>query len=315
MNQEFLMKKVSVLMSTYKEPAEYIGKAIASILNQSYTDLQLIIVIDDPENVDAVTAITTYAAQDPRVIVYHNERNMGLVKSLNTALAIADGDYIARMDADDIAKPERISNEVRYLESQKADLVSSNVTDIDLNDHVINTTSGFPSSNDQIREFLRTNSCMPHPTWLGRKELFRRLDGYRDIDACEDYDFLVRAAVSGAKLANLKEPQLYYRINSQGISGTRKAKQKTCLYLLRKNYRDNRVTGMEELQDYLSSPEGKKKYNALERYYSMSAKLKTMKSNKAKYVLYGAFMFLVSSEARAVIRNEIIAAKIRSESR
>lgn len=99
---------VSVVMAIYNEPVEWMRQAIDSILYQSFKDFEFIIINDNPIRVENKEILDEYSAKDSRVIVVLNEENIGLTKSLNKGLAIASGEYIARMDADDIAMPERL---------------------------------------------------------------------------------------------------------------------------------------------------------------------------------------------------------------
>lgn len=297
-------KPVSVLMSVYNEPLDYIMSSVDSVLEQSYTELQIIIVIDNPDNTAAANWLSEKAEKDSRILLLKNEKNMGLVYSLNRAIANAAGDYFARMDADDISDKDRIIKEMRFLEENGLDLVASNVTDIDENGMTMGT-GHFPSDDKSIKEYLKYDVCMPHPTWFGKRSVFEALNGYRSIDACEDYDFLVRGALKGYKYGVLPEPALFYRINSKGISQTKRAKQKTTLFYLKKCYRINRSPSLARLSKFMDGEKGRKKYDDLAEYYRMSARLKELRPNKAKYLCYGGFMFIKSAEARTVISNMV----------
>ena len=120
------MDKVSVIMSTYKEPIEWIQQSVDSILNQTYKNLEFIIIVDNPEYVELVSLLNDYADSDDRISVVVNNNNIGLVKSLNKALSFCTGEYVARMDADDVSLPERFQKEVEFLDTHKEyDFVST----------------------------------------------------------------------------------------------------------------------------------------------------------------------------------------------
>ena len=106
---------VSVIMSTYQEPLVWIDEAVSSIQNQTYQNFEFIIVVDDPDYKQLVGYILRKKKEDNRIIVHINERNKGLTESLNIAVKMAKGTYIARMDADDIAAPDRLECELDYL--------------------------------------------------------------------------------------------------------------------------------------------------------------------------------------------------------
>ena len=99
------MPKISVIMSVYSERVDWIRKSIDSILNQTYSDFEFIIVNDKPDKEENAQLLEEYAARDSRIKVLTNEENIGLTKSLNKAFALAEGEFIARMDADDMALP------------------------------------------------------------------------------------------------------------------------------------------------------------------------------------------------------------------
>ncbi|HDL4956660.1 TPA: glycosyltransferase, partial [Mannheimia haemolytica] len=98
-------KKISVVMSTYNEPVEWVEKSIRSILNQTYDNIEVIVICDNPDNKGIVDLLNLIKEGDNRVVLHFNERNKGLIYSLNKAINLSSGEYIARMDADDISLP------------------------------------------------------------------------------------------------------------------------------------------------------------------------------------------------------------------
>ena len=103
---------VSVIMPNYNTPEEYLRAAMESILSQTYSNFEFIIV-DDGSTDDSPSIIKSY--QDDRIIFIKNEKNLGITKSLNIALARATGEFVARMDADDISLPQRLERQVHYM--------------------------------------------------------------------------------------------------------------------------------------------------------------------------------------------------------
>ncbi len=103
-----MAEKISVIMSVYKEPEEQLRSSIESILKQTYSNFEFIIILDNPEEKWREDLINSY--HDNRIKFYVNEKNFGLTNSLNKALTYATGDYVARMDADDISMPDRLQN-------------------------------------------------------------------------------------------------------------------------------------------------------------------------------------------------------------
>ncbi len=115
---------ISVIMSTYNEENMLIRQAVESILNQTYSEFEFIIVLDNPKNIEIANLIQEYASRDKRIVILKNEKNLGLVKSLNKALEISKGEYIMRMDADDISEKDRIEKEYKFLKENNLDLVA-----------------------------------------------------------------------------------------------------------------------------------------------------------------------------------------------
>lgn len=230
------MELVTVIMSVYREADEYLSESIESILGQTYSEIEFIVILDDPENERAKNLIRKYAENDPRIKFYINERNMGLVKSLNRALEFASGKYIARMDADDISLPTRIENEVRVLEEQKVDFVMSAIVFIDEFGKRTGVQRVGKKDIDQhaFSELIKYGNISTHPTWLLKKEVYSILGGYRNIDACEDYDFVLRCCQRGIGCYKIKEPLLLYRVRSEGISQSNLYKQSVTAVVIRR---------------------------------------------------------------------------------
>ena len=222
-------KLVTVIMSIYNESVSELNKSINSILNQSYRNLEFIIINDNPLNKQLENQLNELVRQDSRVKVYVNNNNIGLVESLNRALGFSHGDYIARMDADDISEPSRIKKQVSCIEQKNLDLIGSSLILIDEQDVQFGTLH-FPTRNEHIVRFMKYGTCLPHPTWLGKKEVFDCLHGYRKALYCEDYDFLLRVLKRGYKVGNCDGYDLRYRVRKCGISQSNYVKQ----YVLRK---------------------------------------------------------------------------------
>lgn len=238
------MPIVSVLMSAYAEPESIFCKAVDSILNQSFQDLELVIVLDNPENTTLLKVIRSYAENDERIRPLINKRNLGLAGSLNVALENARGEYICRMDADDISEHSRIESQLLYLQDSKLDLVGSAMTVINEEGAVLYPVDMLPESAPSVAKALRFNNCVPHPTWFGTRQVFSL--GYRSVPLCEDYDFLVRATINGYRIGNIPEKLLRYRMSAESISRTHLYEQFLYQIELTKAYRDGAVLNIHE---------------------------------------------------------------------
>lgn len=231
-----MKEKVSVLMCVYNEDIPTLKKAIYSITQQTYTNIEFIIVIDNPARKDVIHFLENLKQGFP--IRYSvNEQNIGLAKSLNIGLLQCSGNYIARMDADDVSELDRIEKQMVLLKNNDFDIVGGYIQLIDKNDNIIKERKDFPIKSESIREMLLFRNCIPHPTWIVRKELYQALQGYRNIKAAEDYDFLIRAAKAGAKFGMLTEICLKYRINDNSISRNNLAYQMLIMQAIQNQYK------------------------------------------------------------------------------
>ncbi|MBP3803802.1 MAG: glycosyltransferase [Oribacterium sp.] len=263
---------VSVIMSSYNESANEIEQSIDSVIEQTYRNIEIIIIDDNPANDmlrEKLNSIT-----DSRVHVIFNEKNIGLIKSLNKALEYAQGEYIVRMDADDICIPTRIKDEMQYLLESNADLIGSYVTLIDEHGFVVKSTMKLPISNNKIKRYMKWGSCVCHPTWLVKREVYKKLGGYRKVPNCEDYDFLQRAIKEGFILGNIPKVELKYRVRKTGISQANADDQ----YLLRDYLAHCNSHGddlsEEEIKKYLTSQTFFQNKKQLEKYHILKHEIK-----------------------------------------
>lgn len=212
------MKKISVLMSTYNEPIDWIEKSINSILNQTYKNFEMIVVCDNPENNQLKDYLLKKGNDNEQLKIIINKKNKGLAESLNTALQVSCGDYIARMDADDIAFFNRLEYQLNFLENNPdIDFLSSNVHIINENDEIIKKAKKIQYSNEKLINILNIINVFVHPTFFVKREVFEKLSGYRIFPAAEDYDFVLRALDNNFKLFHLPTPLLYYRMRQNSM--------------------------------------------------------------------------------------------------
>lgn len=202
--------KVSVILSAYDEE-EFLGEAIESILSQTFKDFEFIL-IDDGSIDGTYDIISSYAKKDPRIIPIYKKDNMGpkgVVRNLNEALDMAKGEYIARMDADDVALPERLEKQVAFLDkNRKISLVGSGALNIDEDGNLLSTFTPDTNSRRMMRKLVRYNQIY-NPTIMFRNNVDVR---YRDIFPCEDYDLFLQMTKKGYKLGNISEHLLKYRV-------------------------------------------------------------------------------------------------------
>ena len=204
---------------------QYLGLSISSILAQSFSDFELLIINDG--SVDNTANILT-SHRDERIRVINNPLNLGLSASLNKGLAAARGEFIARMDADDIAAPNRLVKQISCLESHPGvGIIGSSATIIDNYGKTISKIQ-MPASDVEIRWLSLFRSPFLHPSVMMRRELFwtneLRYGEGSTSTAVEDYELWVNL-LKKSKGANIQEPLLHYRVHPASISSTNKVLQ------------------------------------------------------------------------------------------
>lgn len=207
---------VSVLMPCYRETAAEFSEALDSILKQTYTQIEVVVIFDDPDNKSLYEIARGRAAFDSRIRLVKNERNLGLPSALARGFEISNGDYICRMDSDDISEVQRIERQLEYLKENGLDLVGSYLNAVDEEGETLYLVNSIPTKSKSVNRALRIRNCVPHPAWLGKRAVFEL--GYRDIPLAEDYDLLLRAVLGGFSIGNVPEPLIRYRMTANSIS-------------------------------------------------------------------------------------------------
>lgn len=245
------MVETSVIMATYKESIECLKQSIESIINQTYNDFEFIIILDNPDNKEHIAFINDYVCKDERIKFYINDKNMGLTNTLNRGLKLAEGKYICRMDADDISELYRMEHQKKYLEENDFDLIGGISQMIDEDGNTIYSIKKVPTNFKMIKKCIKYNQVISHPTWFGKKEVFDKLNGYRNMPLCEDYDFTLRAILQGFKISNVNECVLKYRMTKDSISRSNLFEQYLFARYITKQYSEGKVSEVEEAKAYV----------------------------------------------------------------
>ncbi|MBR4761404.1 MAG: glycosyltransferase [Clostridia bacterium] len=203
---------VSVVMATYNEPPDIVGEAIESILGQTYKNLELIIV-DDSTKVDTLEKIKSYLG-DERVVYHHAEKKLGFVPALNVGLSLSKGEYIARMDGDDICYSDRLEKQIEYLESHpKIAVVGGQVDIMDYSGKTVSHRN-YPAGGAGLFIFSCIRSPFAHSAVVMRRELKEKGLTYNEaLPASEDMDLWLRIMYAGYKIANIKDTVLKFRVS------------------------------------------------------------------------------------------------------
>lgn len=204
---------VTVSMPAFNSE-HYIAEAIESILSQTYKNFELIIV-DDGSSDRTREIIKLYS--DPRIVKIFSDQNRGLITTRNLIASIAKGKYLALLDADDRAFPERLQLQVDFLESNAADICGA--------DHwTLNQANGEMKRSKQrhtdsdIRALLSICSPLCNPAIMGRLEIFKELPYKSSYMHAEDYCLWTEIALAGYRFANIERKLIVYRLHSTQTS-------------------------------------------------------------------------------------------------
>ena len=210
--------KITVLMPVYNCEL-YIKEAVDSIVNQTYTNFEFLI-IDDASTDKTVSILKSY--NDARIQLVEKSANTGLTNSLNMGFALAKGKYIARMDGDDISVAKRFEQQVAFLEANPDVVLCGSWFKVIGSEVVIK----LPENNEAIKLALLKGNCIAHPSVMMRKQILAELPVVYNVskEPAEDYDLWVRL-LSFGKLHNLQEVLLNYRVHSTQVSQKRMEQQ------------------------------------------------------------------------------------------
>lgn len=238
----FVLPRVTVLMPVYNG-ASYLAEAMQSILRQTFTDFEFLI-IDDGSTDESVAIIQGF--QDTRIRLVHNGTNLGLVGSLNKGLGLARGAYIARMDADDISRAERLACQVSFMDENP--MVGVCGSWVQFFPKANNKIWKLPESLEEIRCWQFHTVGVAHPSVLMRRQFFVNHGllydpQYRHI---EDFELWGRA-IRHMDFANIQKVLLDYRISPGQICALHGAEQLAAMAPLRLQM--VRELGIEPTQD------------------------------------------------------------------
>ena len=278
---------VSVVIPVYNV-SQYIEEAVASIQNQTYSNLE-IICVDDFSTDDSLAILHRLAKKDNRIQIFRNKCNLGISATLNKAINNSKGKIIARMDADDVSLLDRVERQISFLKGGNFDFVGSPVLYITEDGKEIGCSSFF--TPDQLIRFLRYKSTLGHPTWLLYKSIYDELGAYREVAPAEDYDFLLRAVNADVKIGMTEKPLLKFRTQSRtgGTALTQGLVQRKMFNYVRRLSRNRAVYSERDINDIkLGSIIGKKLFHVSQLLYYRA----TYNKHKKNYLVAGPFLFL-----------------------
>ncbi len=240
---------VSVIMSNYNTPEEYLRASIESILNQTYQNFEFIIV-DDCSTDNSLSIIESYT--DDRIKIIRNSQNLGITKSLNRALAVARGEFVARMDADDISLETRFAKQVEFLKNHPNHIVCGTGVRL-IGDWQTKHNDEFvcrlipDKETYQIHLLFGNYPNIVHPSAMFNHNLLieHNITYNENYPLAQDYRMWVSCS-EAAECANIPETLLKYRVHSKAVSNDKKELQKNIAIQIMQEQLDNLHIKLDE---------------------------------------------------------------------
>lgn len=243
----------SVLMSVYyKEKAEYLKQAMDSIWSQTISTDNFVLVCDGPLNAELDTVIENMQSTHPDALnVIRLEKNGGLGNALNIGIKECKHEFVARMDSDDISRPDRCERQLKVFQNYPdVSVISGTVEEFTPNTNQIEARRVLPETQDQILAFAKKRNPFNHPCVMYKKSAVEAAGGYQDFYLLEDYYLWIRMLQKGHTGYNLQEPLLWMRAGSDMYkrrAGWKYAKSQKALF---KYMKDN---GFIDFGQYMKS--------------------------------------------------------------
>ena len=224
------MTKVSVLMPVYKTPEKFLKEAIESILNQTFTDFEFLIVDDCPEDKTCEQIISSFT--DKRIKYLRNEVNLGISGTRNRLLNLSGGEYIAVMDHDDVSLPSRLEKQVAFLDTHP----DIGVVGCQAEHFPKIKQTHDPLTDEEIKKRMLVHCCLTHPATMIRKSVLSKEPYQAKFTPAEDYALWADLATK-TKFANLPEVLFRYRKFGGNISITQKEKMNKAALMIQSQLR------------------------------------------------------------------------------
>lgn len=210
------MEKYSVLMSLYiKENPAFLRQAVDSMLSQTVKPDEIVIVEDGPLSEELYAVVKAYTQAEPELFhIVKSERNIGLGLALNLGLKACRNELVARMDTDDISKPDRCEKQLKkFAECPELAIVGAWVDEFTESPDQVVSTRVVPTDSDAIYNFAKRRSAFNHPAVMYRKSKVLAQGGYADLKRNQDVDIFGRMLYAGDKAENIGEALVWFRSN------------------------------------------------------------------------------------------------------
>lgn len=300
---------VSVIMSVYNGEA-YLAEAIESIINQTFQNWELI-VINDCSTDSTAQILADFAQKDARVKVHPNEVNLRLPTSLNKAISLCSGKYIARMDADDISLPGRLEKQYKFMEENPDVSLSSCRFMTVKNGVYASGGAGGRCDSDAIKAMLLVANPILHPGVIAKAEVMKEFCYDTTLTCTEDLELWTRLAMANHKMKILPECLLIYRLHDKQITSTTLERQHTEVLKIQQKYYSSLLQSMDEdMQKFYISGVYFKENASIDRFVKYAKWLKSLANENfdKKSIDYALFEILAEYKRGTVAKSDVIKA-------
>ena len=298
-----IVPKISLIMSVYNGE-DYLAETVESVLCQTFTEWEFIIINDcSTDNTSKILA--EYASKDARVKVHTNETNLRLPSSLNKALSLAEGKYIARMDADDICMPDRLQKQYDFMEANpNVDLSSCRF--LTLKNGVYSSGGcGGKGDSESIKVLLLVTNPILHPGIIAKADVIKELGYDKNFTCTEDMELWTRFVLNNKRVEILSEYLMIYRLHDKQITETTLDKQKNEVIKIQKTYLSQLLKPMTEEQEefYINGIYFRKNINVSKfiEFYRWAKSANNKTNNLDKEALNYAFFEILAEYKRSGI--------------
>ncbi|MFA6339053.1 MAG: glycosyltransferase family 2 protein [Candidatus Paceibacterota bacterium] len=281
-----LNPKVTVLMPVYNSE-KYLREAIDSILNQTFKDFEFLI-INDGSTDKSSEIIKSY--KDSRIRLIENLENLGMADNFNKGIELAQGEYVVRMDSDDISLPNRIETQVDFMDKNSEIGVCGSWIKTIKNSKIGHAIK-YLNDSEEIKSNLLFHTSLAHPSTIIRKEAITKnnLRYEKKYDPADDYALWTQVSKI-TKISNIQKVLLFYRVHQKNITNTKEEQRKNNVTLIQENllkdfgikYNNEElhthraisnfsITGMSEVKTAENWLTKIKKHNETVKYYDNKA--------------------------------------------
>ena len=302
---------ISVIMSVYNGET-YLAEAIESVINQTYKNWELII-INDCSTDSTGEILAGFSARDERIKVHTNEVNLKLPTSLNKAISLSEGKYIARMDADDICLPKRLEKQYKFME-ENSDVALSSCRFMTVKNGVYASGgAGGRCDSGALRAMLLVANPILHPGVFAKAEVMKKFNYDTTLTCTEDLELWTRMAMENQKMQILPECLLIYRLHDKQITSTTLERQHTEVLGVEQKYYSSVLCQMcEEMQEFYISGIYFKENADIKKFLEYKKWLKDVSKNNfdKNIISYALFEILAEYKRCGIPKAEVIKAML-----